>query len=166
VTSRRIGEPLSTTITDLVPPLNPDYLTEIKPRTTCLSPDRITGALELINAKGARVCSERAICGSSAGNDSFEESNLAHLRCLEGLDARSAEILCLEDYRLIVGWQGTSCCRCQGCEQILEESRGCIERFEVTVGDSALRWNVDKYFLDGLDHLRGRLGMLHDCDGV
>ena len=30
----------------------------------------------------------------------------------------------------------------------------CVERLEVIVGDDVLDWDVDKYFLDGLDHLQ------------
>ena len=40
---------------------------------------------------------------SSAGGDTPDKSNLAHLRCLQGLDARFTKILCLEGYRL---WDG------------------------------------------------------------
>ena len=43
-----------------------------------------------------------------------------------------------------------------GLKQVLEELEECIERFEVTVGDNVLEWDVDKYFLDGLEHLRER----------
>ena len=32
--------------------------------------------------------------------------------------------------------------------------RRCVERLEVVVGDDILDWDVDKYFLDGLDHLQ------------
>ena len=35
-----------------------------------------------------------------------------------------------------------------------EELRGCIEDLEVVIGDGALDWDVDKYFLDGFDHLQ------------
>ena len=31
----------------------------------------------------------------------------------------------------------------------------CIEKLEVVTGDEALDWNIDKYFLDGLEHLQG-----------
>ena len=36
----------------------------------------------------------------------------------------------------------------------LEELRRCIETFEYVTGDDTLDWNVNDYFLDGLDHLR------------
>ena len=42
-----------------------------------------------------------------------------------------------------------------GWMEDLEESRRCIETFEyVDDPDTLLDWNVDDYFLDGLDHLR------------
>ena len=40
------------------------------------------------------------------------------------------------------------------CEAVLEELRECVERLEIIQGDGVLDWDVDKYFLDGLDHLR------------
>ena len=168
--------------------------------------------------------------------------NLAHLRCLQGLDVRSVEILCLQGCRL---WDGEGqavdtvkyaldCLRgistlvlsstaVKPCllaldmdpsasylqrsspvhtlvihsdftntgwdsilqtlltvaqrrkaagfpfitvslflledpelKQVLEELKECIERFEVTVGDNVLEWDLDKYFLDGLEHLQER----------
>ena len=39
-------------------------------------------------------------------------------------------------------------------EVALEELRKCVERLEVVNGDDALDWDVDEYFLDGLDHLQ------------
>ena len=38
--------------------------------------------------------------------------------------------------------------------QYLEELRACVGELEVFMGDDLLDWDVDKYFLDGLDHLR------------
>ena len=32
--------------------------------------------------------------------------------------------------------------------------RKCVEKLEVVRGDDILDWDVDKYFLDGLDHLQ------------
>ena len=49
-------------------------------------------------------------------------------------------------------------------EQILDQLRECIEEFEVTIGDYALGWDVDKYFLAGLDHLQDRRDVW--CDQV
>jgi hypothetical protein len=41
------------------------------------------------------------------------------------------------------------------CEpDLLEALRGCIERFELVMGDDALDWDPDKYFLGGLENLR------------
>ena len=243
---------------DIVPPFrNPDYLvgiTRIKLRVTRdAAGDRITGALEVVNAKGTKVCSERVVYlkryhWSSSKDGVHDELNLAHLRCLQGLDVRSAEILCLEGYRL---WDGKGravdtvkdaldCLRgvttlvisattVEPCllaldmdpgaggllqqpspvhtliihstqaaswhtilqpllkvarrrkaagfpfrsvslfllhdprsEQVLEELRGCIERLEVVTGDDVLGWNVDKYFLGGLDHLQERQNVQWD----
>ena len=36
----------------------------------------------------------------------------------------------------------------------LEELRGYVEELEIVVEDDVLDWDVDKYFLDGLDHLQ------------
>ena len=41
----------------------------------------------------------------------------------------------------------------QGWDQV-SELRECVEELEVVMGDGALDWNVNKYFLDGLDHLQ------------
>ena len=38
--------------------------------------------------------------------------------------------------------------------QVLEELRACVEELEVVMGDDVLDWDVDKYFLDGFDHLQ------------
>ena len=38
-------------------------------------------------------------------------------------------------------------------EEELGELRGCIEKFELVTGDDVLDWDVDKYFLDELEHL-------------
>ena len=40
--------------------------------------------------------------------------------------------------------------------RILDQLRACVGEFEVTVGDDVLGWDVDRYFLAGLDHLRDR----------
>ena len=39
-------------------------------------------------------------------------------------------------------------------EEDLDKLRKCVERLEVAEEDDALDWDVDKYFLDGLDHLQ------------
>ena len=45
----------------------------------------------------------------------------------------------------------------QARDQDLEELRTYVGELEVVTGDDALDWDVDKYFLDGLDHLlKGR----------
>ena len=246
VTVRRVTRPSIVTAVDVVPPFrNPDYLdgiTRIKFRTTCNSvDDGTTGTLELVNSKGAKVCSGRTVYGSSLEYLIHDESNLAHLRCLPGLNTRSVEILCLEGYRLwdgqgqpvddvrdafgflpglttiILSFTSVEPCllaldidpdadihqrhspsvhtlvihsdfyyvdwpdtlqtllavaqrrKAAGCPfrsvslflpdgpqsgQILDQLRECIEGFEVTVGDKVLGWDVDRYFLAGLDHLR------------
>ena len=41
-----------------------------------------------------------------------------------------------------------------GSDRVLEELGRCVEKLEVVVGDDVLDWDVDKYFLDGLDHLQ------------
>ena len=41
-----------------------------------------------------------------------------------------------------------------GSEVLLEDVRKCVERLEVVRGDDVLDRDVDKYFLDGLDHLQ------------
>ena len=69
----------------------------------------IHGILELINDKGARVCLEKALdigvpCHLSYVREGADDNlNLAHLNCLKHLDARSAEILCMEGYGLWAG---------------------------------------------------------------
>ena len=35
-----------------------------------------------------------------------------------------------------------------------EELRGCIEEFKLVTGDDILDWDIDRYFLGGLEHLR------------
>jgi hypothetical protein len=254
-TTCRVSESSNIRPGEIIPSFqNPDYLagiTRLKLRTTHTSTDGITGALELINSKGTKVCSERAVFSrkslwysKQATEDGIHNSlNLAHLRCLQGLDARSAEILCLQGCKLWdgegqavdtvkyalgylrgistlilsgtavkpcllaldmdpaasgylqrsppvqtliihsdfknTGWDGilrtlltvaqrrkvagspfriVSLFLLKGPEskEVLEALEECIERFEVTVGDNVLEWDVDKYFLDGLDHLRER----------
>ena len=40
-------------------------------------------------------------------------------------------------------------------DEALDELKRCVEKLEVVTGDDALDWDVDKYFLDGLEHLQG-----------
>ena len=45
---------------------------------------------------------------------------------------------------------------CEGKGEELEELRGCVERFGLATGGDVLDWDINEYFLDGLDHLRNR----------
>ena len=38
--------------------------------------------------------------------------------------------------------------------ETLEELKTCVGKLEVVTGDDCLDWDIDKYFLDGLDHLQ------------
>ena len=253
VTVRRVTHP-SVVAADVVPSFrNPDYLdgiTRVKFRTRSNAVgDGTTGTLELVNSKGAKVCSGRTVYGSSVEYLIHDESNLAHLRCLPDLNTRSVEILCLEGFRLwddqeraavdvrnalghlrglttiILSFTSVKPCLLAldiGADShlrhspsvhtlvihldfyhgvwpeilqtlltvarrrktagfpfrsvslfllddpqsgwILDELRECIEGFEVTVGDDVLGWDVDRYFLAGLDHLRDRQDVW--CDQV
>ena len=230
--------------------------------STTLNPSNhaIHGILELINDKGVRVCLERALVIGGPYQPLFVQEgaddnlNLAHLNCLKDLDARSAEILCVEGYGL---WAGdppaadlvkevfynfgsittlilshTTVEPCllaldsantgagngaQGLPQIqtliihsstwedpsdtdilqtllpvarkrkaagnpfnsvlvflplapgpelreeeVEELRSCIGNFEIATGDDILDWDIDKYFLDGLEHLQNRRNVQWD----
>ena len=57
----------------------------------------VAGSLELINAKGTKVCSERTIDPEEGGNlsSSGYDLNQAHLAFLSNLDGRPVEILCI-----------------------------------------------------------------------
>jgi hypothetical protein len=109
VTSKCFNGPSNVKSADIVPPLrNPDYLagiTRIKLRVTRdAAGDRIAGALEVINAKGTKVCSERVAYleryhRSSLKDDVHNELNLLIWDIFRAY-IRSAEILCLEGYRL------------------------------------------------------------------
>ena len=74
---------------------------------------------------------------------------IAQRRKLAGSPFRSVSLFLWEDPQS--GW-------------ILDQLRECIERFEVTVEDKVLQWDVDKYFLAGLDHLQDRRDVW--CDQV
>ena len=84
---------------------NPDYLAQIKrvKLTTTLDTygKEVGGTLELINTKGAMVCSER-MDPKKKGNwprmqgDKDHPHVAAHLNFLKNLDGRSVEILCID----------------------------------------------------------------------
>ena len=42
----------------------------------------------------------------------------------------------------------------EGEGEVPEVLRRCIEKFRLATGDDAFDWDTDKYFLDGLEHLR------------
>ena len=46
-----------------------------------------------------------------------------------------------------------------GSDRILEELRECVEKLEIFAGDDVLNWEIDKYFLDRLDHLQKNWGV-------
>ena len=46
-----------------------------------------------------------------------------------------------------------------GWDRVLEELRECVEKLEIFAGDDVLNWEIDKYFLDGLDHLQKNWGV-------
>jgi len=50
-------------------------------------------------------------------------------------------------------------------DSVVEELRGYIETFELVVGDDALDWNVDDYFLDGLYDARSDLSITTGTTG-
>ena len=90
---------------------NPDYLAEIKRvklRTTHgADGGEVAGMLELINAKGTKVCSDRTFFGEEEGYQPIwgggynHAYNAVHLNFLRNLDGRSVEILCIDGY----AWQ-------------------------------------------------------------
>lgn len=223
---------------------NPDYLAEIKrvklgsTHSTCRD-GTVVGTLELVNAKGTKVCSQRILSGMP--EYTYQYSDIAHLDFFRELDGRSVDVLCINgntsqeiggatsvflkevlslggvrtlilssnavrpclfalsdasdhsqwsqlihtlvvhqgseghqlryevlqlllsvaQKRKVAGfpfrsvslffcgdpWQGE-------WDEVLDELRENIEGLEVFVGDDALDWDVDKYFLDGLEHLQ------------
>ena len=90
---------------DVLPPFkNTDYLTEIKRvklRTICDADGyEVAGMLELVNAQGTRVSSER-MDNEQLVHPLLREAkeyphNAAHLNFLRSLDGRSVEILCID----------------------------------------------------------------------
>ena len=73
------------------------------------------------------------------------------------------ELLCVAWKRKVAGFPFRSVslflkdCLGRGSEVALQELRECVERLEVVRGDDVLDWDVDKYFLDGFDHLQKNL---------
>ena len=45
---------------------------------------------------------------------------------------------------------------CEGKVEELEGLRRCVKRFGLTTGDDVSDWDIDEFFLDGLEHLRNR----------
>ena len=230
---------------------DPGYLAEIKRvklRTTNDADGKeVAGTLELINAKGARVCSDRGDPENrwyqpfGQGGKKYPH-NVAHLSFLRSLNGRSVETLCIDGYTfqdgvavefmkealgsgnvktLILSRSAVSPCLVAlnneglsasghsrrflsthtliigpdpyppglrdevlqpllrivqkrkvagfpfgfvllflngdpgwGWDMALEELKMCVERLEVVIGDDVLDWDVDRYFLHGLDHLQ------------
>ena len=81
---------------------NPDYLAEIK-RVKFKTMDdadgnEVVGTLELVNAKGTTVCSERTDLkkkGCQSRGQNYPH-NITHLNFLRNLDGRRVEILCID----------------------------------------------------------------------
>jgi len=109
VTARCVTWPSSVKTAGITPYFrNPDYLagiSRIKLRTTgdTAGGSRIIEALGLINSRGTKVCSEKTVQFRWSSTSVHDTLNLAYLRCLQGLDARSVKILCLDGCRL---WDG------------------------------------------------------------
>ena len=49
-----------------------------------------------------------------------------------------------------------------GWDNVLDELRTYVEKLEVVMGDEIFGWDVDEYFLDGLDHLQNNRGVEWD----
>ena len=69
--------------------------------------------------------------------------NIAQKRKVVGFPLKSI-LLFLWD-RVTLEWQW---------DQVLEKLRSSVEKLEVFTGDDVLDWDADKFFLDGLEHLR------------
>ena len=105
VTVRRVIQPSPVAADDVLPPFrNPDHLdgiTRIKLRMSdYYLRDGTTATLELVNAKGAKVCLEKIVDVTPIDYISSDESGGEHMRCLPDLNPRSVEILCIEGYGL------------------------------------------------------------------
>ena len=73
-------------------------------------------------------------------------------------DSAFLSLLNIASKRKVVGFPFKSvsvflCGELQWSED-LEKLRSCVEKLEVVSGDDGLDWDVDKYFLDGLEHLQ------------
>jgi len=86
---------------------NPDYLAEIKRVKLGTTQDddgnEVAGTLELVNAKGTKVCSEIMVSEEEGYQKSLEGGKnhshfSAHLNLLRNLDGQSVEILCIDGY--------------------------------------------------------------------
>jgi len=82
---------------------NPDYLTGIKRVKLGTTQDAggndVAETLELISAKGTKVCSVRAIF-EEEDEEGYQQAldNAVHLNFLRNLNGRSVEILCIDGY--------------------------------------------------------------------
>ena len=234
----------------LLPFTNPGYLAKIKRvklRTTHGGGDEVDGTLELINARGTRVCSERMVSERKRKPlillGRIRDPNAAHLNFLRDLDSQSVETLCIDGHvsqyaggvtveflkealglgdvrtlilsrgamgpcllaldedlsksdrrrwflsthtlilhlglkrydfpnevlqpllsiahkRKVVGFpfKSVSLFLPGGPKSIWDEAldklKRCVEKLEVVLRNGALDWDVDKYFLDGFEHLQ------------
>jgi len=106
----RFPDSSEATADDILPHFkNPDYLTEIKRiklgTTRSADGNEVTGTLELINAKGTKVCSERTVfkeeecrCRTSPQGDRDGAHDVTHLDFLRNLDGISVKTLCIDEY--------------------------------------------------------------------
>lgn len=106
ITLRLQSDDEPTPVGYMLPPFeNSDYLTEIKrvklKAKHSVDRNEVVETLELVNAKGTKVCSEIAV--SEEHEQPGREGkpyvpNVAHLNLLRSLDGRSVEILCIDGY--------------------------------------------------------------------
>ena len=81
---------------------NSDYLAEIKRVKARMrhsaNGSKVVGTLELVNAKGTRLCSERTDFEKKGGKKSSKDypHNVARLNSLRNLIGRSVEMLCID----------------------------------------------------------------------
>jgi len=106
----RGNDETATTVDDPLPNFdNPDYLAEIKRvklRTTHdADGNEVAGMVELINAKGTKVCSHRTIfleeqegCQQILEWNEHHAHNAMHLNILRNLDGRAVEVLCIDGH--------------------------------------------------------------------
>ena len=90
---------------------SPGYLDEIKGVRLKISVDldsgEADGVLEIVNARGTRLCFQRTFA-NAAYTGSWQESNayapgVAHLGFFQGLRGRMAEVLCIDERTLLGG---------------------------------------------------------------